>query len=819
MATLSLYGYEGYFTWTISGLSANFTTASGYLEAGITEYSFTNGGTYVYSPTDYIPATSSGGKSVSGTVTASPGTYTFYGYTQTSDGKYYSCGSDTVTVYSQATVEPPDDQSGSVVSVSDYGYSQFTGSLTCTWGNADFYWVGAFTSTTSTSPVGGGLYVYDEADFTYAGLSANTRYYLKVKGYNSDYGFADSWSGYTTLTTRPSISFSATLSGSELSWEIDNTDLAINRYNYSQIGLTLLDPSTWSGTTTLTSYIDYFNVTSYTSTAHTHYDATTLTKTGTYTIYAYMRDSSNRYWLVGSTTVTVASPEPDSASFSLTGGVEQFSWTVTLSPAFNSTNYQYLYITDGPMTSASSTIIDSRAPTSTSLTSPSNTLAYNPGTYTFYAYLLLNDGSYYLIGTDTVTVTVTKPTSASLTLTGGVEQFSWSLSLSPAFNSTNYQYLYITDGAMTSSSSSILDSKAPTSTSLSAPGNTVSYNPGTYTLYAYLLLNDGSYYLADYGTVTITSGAPTTVGSIQAVTPYYSTILNLSMTAVNLATEYYVYYRVYGSSTWGFASSTTTTCQLTGLTPNTTYEFYYCGHNGYGSGPTSDVATALTLPGTAGELTFVSSTSNSVTLKLEAMTGISNYRIYYGLSPTSMEAYTPVFSATEYTVGQLAANTTYYFKYCAVNNTGEGTCSDNCEGKTKPLIDKWDWYIANGNVSDSSNGASAAQTTLAYQVSQGQGLVSDFNYRVWNDMCDKVNEVAKAAGSSWLTSYATFANTKMTSTDRTLTSTRFNSLNYNIRSRIATGIADQTALTTANPVRGPFFATLMSKVNEWIDSL
>ena len=132
-------------------------------------------------------------------------------------------------------------------------------------------------------------------------------------------------------------------------------------------------------------------------------------------------------------------------------------------------------------------------------------------------------------------------------------------------------------------------------------------------------------------------------------------------------------------------------------------------------------------------------------------------------------------------------------------------------------VDLWDWSASNGE-------ASAAQTAAAYAAVTGGGSCAGFNYLVWNDMCDKVQEVIDALGSSWVThdnntgeDLPNLASTKMTSSDKTLTAKRYNALRLNVGSRYSTGIASVSA---GDSVSGQtHFVTLMRKVNEWIASI
>lgn len=102
MATLSLVGGKGQFTWTISGLN-NWFASNQYRSAGVTTQAFEGGATSitgiiakVSAKTD--PPDPSNPFSVSSTATYSSGTYMLYGFAQGSDGSYWPAGSGEVTI-------------------------------------------------------------------------------------------------------------------------------------------------------------------------------------------------------------------------------------------------------------------------------------------------------------------------------------------------------------------------------------------------------------------------------------------------------------------------------------------------------------------------------------------------------------------------------------------------------------------------------------------------------------------------------------------------------------------------------------------------
>ena len=99
------------------------------------------------------------------------------------------------------------------------------------------------------------------------------------------------------------------------------------------------------------------------------------------------------------------------ANLSLTGGEEEFGWRITrLGSAFNQANgYVEAGITRYQFTQSShsiSGVVDSvRAPSSGGSTSTTRRyVSYDPGTYDFWGYTLVQDGTYWPAGSDTVTV-------------------------------------------------------------------------------------------------------------------------------------------------------------------------------------------------------------------------------------------------------------------------------------------------------------------------------------------------------------------------------------------------------------------------------
>ena len=127
----------------------------------------------------------------------------------------------------------------------------------------------------------------------------------------------------------------------------------------------------------------------------------------------------------------------------------------------------------------------------------------------------------------------------------------------------------------------------------------------------------------------------------------------------------------------------------------------------------------------------------------------------------------------------------------------------------KIVVAAWDWNASNGD-------ASAALTKAAKYAVDHKGSLSDFSYKVGNDMCKKVLDIENAAGLKWNPKYAEYLDTKMSSTDKVLTADRFNSLRYNIGRSYSTGIDE---VNSGWPVLGSYFVTLTDCMNAWINEL
>lgn len=164
-------------------------------------------------------------------------------------------------------------------------------------------------------------------------------------------------------------------------------------------------------------------------------------------------------------------------------------------------------------------------------------------------------------------------------------------------------------------------------------------------------------------------------------------------------------------------------------------------------------------------------------------------------------------SGGDYTFTNLKANTTYDISVSITAPSWTYTVDLDATIKTESsVVEPWSWRSSNGS-------ASTHQTQQAYDAVSHNGSLNDFSYLVWNDLVDKVKEVLDALGYSWNSKFDSYNGTKMSSSDKSLTATRFNSLLYNISAHYS---IDIDKVSTGDIVYGWYFITLTDCINQWI---
>jgi hypothetical protein len=204
--------------------------------------------------------------------------------------------------------------------------------------------------------------------------------------------------------------------------------------------------------------------------------------------------------------------------------------------------------------------------------------------------------------------------------------------------------------------------------------------------------------------------------------------------------------------------------------------------------------------------------SSGVTIYVTLGSGYTQFRIFVRLaSDSSSSVYDQTVtksSSFSYTISGLDASNNYAINVCSISSA-QSEWADAQTFTTSASISQWSWTSSNGS-------ASSAQTQKAYTAVSSRGLLSDFSYLVWNDLCDLVSDAAVASGDAWITTWGTLSFTKMSSGNKTITAQRFNALKNNIDSRISTGIQD---MEPGDIIYGKYFTTLTASLNSWISSI
>ena len=214
--------------------------------------------------------------------------------------------------------------------------------------------------------------------------------------------------------------------------------------------------------------------------------------------------------------------------------------------------------------------------------------------------------------------------------------------------------------------------------------------------------------------------------------------------------------------------------------------------------------------------------------------GITKYSVEQGSESISGEvdwcsATSGTYSTGEGTVNYEPGTYTFYGYAQAANGKyyQAGSATVTVKGST-PSVAKWTWYGTNEtSISDHTNPALDGEAYDAYWAITNKGPVSDFNHRVWNDMCFKCREILSALGygheglNGWVNQYLSFDDTLMHTGNSVMTADRFNSLRYNIgvKFKVYWSFDPDTDIKKGKPVYGYYFTELTDAMNDWIDTL
>ncbi|MBR4155389.1 MAG: hypothetical protein IKU01_01620 [Bacteroidales bacterium] len=285
--------------------------------------------------------------------------------------------------------------------------------------------------------------------------------------------------------------------------------------------------------------------------------------------------------------------------------------------------------------------------------------------------------------------------------------------------------------------------------------------------------------------VSITSTGTTTVNGKITIDSNYRYLQAMYRKESETTLKYYPTNLTYQSGTnWTF--------QITGLSTDTDYIL-----NGRGSA-TGETSYAYTILSTG--LSFytrpsysdLSATTNSITARISGLSSsYTGQRIIYMVAylngteagRTNQTINAGVTGSVDVTVGNLSPGTNYtielsIYRYVDTTTYFMGSYSRSTEGFS---ITQWDWDNANSTANPYP--ATKSETQAAYNACYNGTAVSNFKWKVWNDLVYKVSEARVAGGNNdWNENYLSIQNTLMSDSSKTLTAARYNSLRYNIGS-------------------------------------
>ena len=298
--------------------------------------------------------------------------------------------------------------------------------------------------------------------------------------------------------------------------------------------------------------------------------------------------------------------------------------------------------------------------------------------------------------------TFTGPAPANVTATA---QSSNSITISWAsVSGASYYWVYrSTTGVGTFESvGSDISGTSYTNTGLSG-GTTYYYIVRAYFYYS------GNYYYRDSSNVNATTLLPPPTGLSASAASASS--INLSWTAVSDAASYRVYRASSSSGTYTqVGAPTAASFTDTGLTQSATYYYKVSAVHSSGEGTQSAYIAAIILPAPTGVTATASTTSISITVSWNSVSGASAYRVYRSLNadgPYSMVSGNNYSSYTDYSLNQ---GTTYYYKIAAYTSAVEGLLSAPVSAKT---------YVPLSPPNNITANATSSSVTLSWNVVSG----------------------------------------------------------------------------------------------------
>ncbi len=332
------------------------------------------------------------------------------------------------------------------------------------------------------------------------------------------------------------------------------------------------------------------------------------------------------------------------------------------------------------------------------------------------------------------TMPLDKPVLASPTLTATGVKLTWGA----VSGAEKYRVFYRVSG-----SSSWTKAADTTSTSYQVKGLT---SGKTYQFTVRCVNSAGTSFASDSAAAK----------SIQYIaTPVISSLtlgttgVNVKWSAVSGAAKYRVFYKQSGATSWTKAGDTTSTAYtVDSLNSGKTYYFTVRCVNAAGTAFTSGLnSTGNSIRFVkAPVLSSVQNTATGTTLKWQASSGATKYRVFYKVSGESSWTKAGDTTATSYTVNGLVSGKTYIFTARCLNTTGTSFTS-NFYSAGKSIV-----FLSRPSVS-------AAQATRGVKVTWSK-VTGATGYAVYR----------KVSGGSWIKIKTISSGSTVSYTDTTGTS-------------------------------------------------
>lgn len=624
---------------------------------------------------------------------------------------------------------------------------------------------------------------------SFTGLTGNTEYRLYCYIYYT--GGSTRIGPVSVTTSMPSADVALSLTVMSAT-SIKASFTYDSNYPYYKVQWRVYDDTTWTSN----------------SSSYTKYSATK-----NYTITGLEPDTMYAVRIMLSTNSSGSTTDYSSLKVATTDSLPAPSATLTLTTLSYSSiratftydsNYPYYKVywkksTDSSWSSNSSSF------TSYSATKNYTITGLSPSTTYTVRLLVSNDSSGTHSGyasTNSATTSAYPSASVTLTLTTlSTDSIQAQFTYDSDYPYYKVQWKKSTDSSWSVNSSSYTNYSSTTTYTITGLSENTTYNVRL------LLANNSSGTYTDYSS---TESATTQSIPIPQVIITDRTVLSYEAISISFTNDSnFPYYRIRwkksSESSWTYDSTSYTayssnkTYIITGLSENTAYDIEILvamdssGKNETALAMDSSVTT-IPQPAANINITTIGETSVSGTITID-----SNYRYiqtkYKKVSDSTYTYYPSTLtqrteSSWAFTITGLQEDTDYSLNGL-VSATGDTSYSYNIRSSdisfhtlAPVTIEPWSWTSANSSVNPSHTAeATASQTTAARDACQNKTAISNFKYQVWNDLVYKVSEARVVGGNtSWNTNYATLSNTLMTSSDRVLTATRYNSLRYNIDS-------------------------------------